>query len=332
MADLSTEYMGIQLENPLVFASSGLTNSVENVQHCEDAGAGAVVLKSMFEELIIAQSEKLERDLMKFEHPEAYDYVTGELGMRLGPKPYLEFIENVRNKVNIPVIASVNCISPKWWTSYAKDMESAGADGIELNISHFPKTADEQASDIEHRYIDIVQEVTRIISIPVAVKLGFYFTSLWNLADNIVSAGAKALVLFNRYYSIDVNIKDKTLVPSMAFSCPEDLQNPLRWTGFLSPKLNCDIAVSTGIHNSNSIIKTLMVGARVVQLCSILYKNGPEYLTELRDEVNSWLDRESFTSIAHIRSYVLNNADAPDVILKRLQYVKALEESSQYEF
>lgn len=332
MADLKTRYMGLSLDNPLVVASSGLTGSIEGIQRCSDAGAGAVVLKSMLEELIIANSENLDDDLIRSEHPEAYEYIRAQLGMQLGPRPYLKFIEDVKKHVSLPVIASVNCISSKWWVSYANSMESAGADAIELNISHFPGKSDEMSQDIEKRYADIVREVTENLSIPVAVKLGFYFTSLRNVLEEIVNAGARALVLFNRYYSVDVDINKNTIIPSMTLSSPQEMLVPLRWAGILSGSLKCDIAVTTGIHDSKSIIKMIMVGAAVVQLCSTLYKNGPQYLTNLREQINSWLDRKDYASVTDIRGLAVKNTEKTDILLKRLQYLKALEEASKYEY
>jgi len=331
MASLQTQYMGLNLKNPLIVSSSGITGSVNGIKNCEEAGAGAVVLKSMFEELIIAKSEDLERDLIQSEHPEAYEYIRAELGMQLGPHPYLRFIEDVRSKISVPVIASVNCITPKWWVPYAKDIESSGADGLELNISHFPLGRNETSSDIEKRYVDIVHEVTSKITIPVAVKIGFHFTSLAAVLEHIVAAGAKALVLFNRYYTVDVDIRKRCFVPAMTLSSPAEMNMPLRWTGLLAGKLNCDIAASTGIYDSEGIIKMLFAGATAVQICSTLYSNGPRYLTVLVDELNEWLDDEGFSSVKDIRGLALKCEEDREVLLKRLQYIRAIEESGKYE-
>jgi dihydroorotate dehydrogenase (fumarate) len=331
MADLKTNYMGIELSNPIVASSSGITGSVEGVQRCVDAGAGAVVLKSMFEELILAQSEGIEEDISSFEHPEALEYVRAEIGMRLGPLPYLEFIEEVRKKVAVPVIASVNCVTPQWWVPYARRIESAGASGLELNISHFPKcSVEEDSKEIEKRYIEIVQKVSESVSIPVAVKLGFYFTSLWNVIEDVVGAGAKALVLFNRYYAVDVDLDTKSIVPAVKLSSPAEILLPLRWIGLAAGKLDCDVAASTGIHDSDAVIKALLMGTTIVQVCSALYRNGPEYLGELREGLSSWLDEGGFNTVSDIRGLALENTKDEGALLNRLQYVKALEEASKY--
>ena len=331
MASLKTQYMGLNLKNPLIVSSSGITGSVNGVRKCEEAGAGAVVLKSMFEELIIAKSEDLDHDLIQSEHPEAYEYIRAELGMQLGPHSYLKFIGDVRSAVSLPVIASVNCITPKWWAPYAKDIESSGADGLELNISYFPLGKGETSSDIEKRYVDIVHAVTSQVTIPVAVKVGFYFTSLAGVLENLVAAGARALVLFNRYYTVDVDLKKRCFVPAMTLSSPVEMNMPLRWTGLLAGKLDCDIAASTGIHDSEGIIKMLFAGATAVQLCSTLYTNGPLYLSVLVDELNAWLDREGFSSVNDIRGLALRCEEDREVLLKRLQYIRAIEESQKYE-
>lgn len=331
MADLKTNYMGMELDNPIVVSSSGITGSVEGVKRCVDAGAGAVVLKSMFEELILAQSEGIEEDISSFEHPEALDYVRAEIGMRLGPLPYLEFIEEVRENVTAPVIASVNCVTPHWWVPYARRIESAGASGLELNISHFPRrTGEEDSSEIEKRYVEIVQKVSESVSIPVAVKMGFYFTSLWNVMEDVVRAGAKALVLFNRYYAVDVDLDTKSIVPAVKLSSPAEMLLPLRWVGLAAGKLDCDVAASTGIHDSDAVIKALLMGATVVQVCSALYRNGPEYLGGLRDGMSSWLDDGGYRTVSDIRGLALKNTKEEAALLNRLQYVKALEEASKY--
>jgi len=333
MAELKTRYMGLDLENPLVVSSSGITGSVDGVRRVADSGAGAVVLKSMFEELIITDSARLDEVLAESSHPEAYEYIRAKIGMRLGPKPYLELIEDVSTKISLPVIASVNCITPDWWVPYARQIESAGAAGLELNISHFPESNGEDPRDVEKRYVEIVHKVSDELTIPVAVKLGFYFTSLGNLMGQIVEAGAKALVLFNRYYSVDVDVDDKKIVHAMTFSSPEEMRIPLRWVGLLSDKLDCDFAAQTGIHDTESVVKMLMVGATAVQLCSVLYKRGLEHLDVLRTGLSTWLDEGGYTSVNDIRGLALKSDEGQESLLTRLQYVTALDEASTtYEY
>lgn len=332
MADLKTRYMGIDLDNPLIVSSSGITGRVSAIERCANAGVGAVVLKSMFEEVIAGEANELNEMLASSPaaHPEIYDYVRSDVGMQLGPLSYLEFIEKVRKKINLPVIASINCTSPRWWVPYARKIESAGADGLELNISHFPGSYRMDSKVLEQRYAEIVHEVSSAISIPVSAKIGFYFTSLGNVMEDMAAAGAKALVLFNRYHAIDVDLDKKCLVPAIKFSSPEELTLPLRWIGFAAQRLKCDVAASTGVHNTESIIKMLMVGATAVQVCSVLYRNGPGYIKDLLAELSSWLDDNGYSSIDEIRGLALKNSESDQALLTRVQYVKALEDASEF--
>ena len=335
MVDLKTRYMGIDLDNPLIVSSSGITGRVGSIERCANAGAGAVVLKSMFEEIIVAEAEDF-NDLITSSpsaHPEMYDYVRADVGMRLGPLSYLEFIEKTRKKVNIPVIASINCTSARWWVPYARKIESAGADGVELNISHFPGGSREESEVIEKQYAEIVHEVSSAISIPVSAKIGFYFTSLGNVMADMAAAGARALVLFNRYHAVDVDLESKSLVPAIKYSSPEEFTLPLRWIGFAAQNLSCDVSASTGVHDAETMLKMLMVGATTVQVCSTLYRNGPGYIKELLTELCSWLDENGYTSVDEIRGLALRNSQAEQALLTRMQYVKALEQASEmYKF
>jgi dihydroorotate dehydrogenase (fumarate) len=249
--------------------------------------------------------------------------------MHLGPLSYLEFIEKVRKKVTLPVIASINCTSSRWWVPYARRIESSGTDDLELNISHFPGSGREDSGTIEKQYAEIVHDVTSAISIPVSAKIGFYFTSLGDVMEDMVAAGAKALVLFNRYHATDVDLDNRRLVPGIKFSSPEELTLPLRWVGFAAQRLKCDIAASTGVHDTESILKMLMVGATAVQVCSTLYRNGPDHIKELLMGLSSWLDDNGYSSVDEIRGLALKDSGGEQALLTRLQYVKALEEASE---
>ena len=332
MADLKTTYMGIELDNPIIVSSSGITGSINGIKKCAEHGAAAVVLKSMFEEIIHTQSEKLDTEMLESIHTEAYDYVQSQIGMQMGTKPYLSFIKDAKKAVDIPVIASVNCTSPKWWVSYAKDIESAGADGIELNISHFPQSADETPADIEKKYADIVSEVTGRVSIPVAVKANYFFTSLWNVLSNLDAAGASALVLFNRFYTVDVDIHNKRLIPAIRFSCPNEMYLPLKWVALASEAFYCDIAASTGIHTAESIAKMIMAGASAVQICSVLYRHGTSYIGKLLKGLEELMDRECIGCIDDLKGLAIKNTSDSDQLLHRMQYIRALNEASKYEF
>lgn len=329
MANLTTTYLGLELNNPVMVSSSGLTGSIDGIKKSADNGAGAVILKSLFEEIIVAQNEELEQAIIQTEHPEAYGYIEAELGIQMGTKPYLRFIEDARKATDIPVIASVNCTSARWWVSYAKDLESAGAHALELNISHFPQQTGEEA--IEQRYADIVAEVTGRVDIPVAVKIGDSFTTLWDTLRKIADAGASGLVLFNRSYGIDIDLKSRQFVPAMSFSAPEEMVNTLRWVGLASDALFCDISASTGIHDAKSALKMIMAGATTVQVCSAIYKNGFGYLAEMIEDMDAWLEKECIASVEDLRGIAHKNTADEDVLLHRLQYLKALNEASKYE-
>jgi dihydroorotate dehydrogenase (fumarate) len=286
----------------------------------------------MFEELIVSRTEDLNLEMLRTEHPEAYEYVRAEIGMRLGPVPYLKFIEDVRRQVSIPVIASVNCVSSRWWAPYVTDLESAGASAIELNISHFPQGGDRDIRDIEKLYSRIAEDVCSRVTVPVAVKIGPHFTSIGDMVREIAAAGAKGIVLFNRYYTVDVDIAAKRFVPAVTFSSPTELFEVIRWIGLLAGTVPCDFAASTGIHDAAGVIRALMAGATVACLCSVLYRNGPEYLADLRSGLDSWLDSNGYASVADIRGLAACDKGTADVLLHRLQYIKSLEEAEKYKY
>ncbi len=332
MADLKTTYMGLNLDNPLVVSSSGITGSLDGIKSCADHGAGAVVLKSMFEEIIHTQSEELDTSMLESIHTEAYDYVQSQIGMQMGTKPYLSFIEDAKKAVNIPVIASVNCTSPKWWASYAKDIESAGADGLELNISHFPQHDSESTADIEQQYADIVSAVAGHTSIPLAVKVSSFFTSLRDVLSSLEQAGADALVLFNRFYTVDIDIHNKRIIPAIRFSHSNEMYLPLKWVALASGTLKCDIAASTGVHDAESMAKMILAGASAVQVCSVLYKHGAAYIEKLLKGLDRLMEQECVGCIADLKGLALRNTPDSDNLLHRMQYIRALNEASKYEF
>ena len=274
MANLETKYMGISLKNPLIAASSGLTNSVEKIKELEAAGAAAVVLKSIFEEQINNEvSHLINKDPQNL-YPEAEDYIWNYTRNNSITR-HIELVKEVKKQVSIPVIASVNCISDNEWMAFAKDFEQAGADALELNLFVVPTERKKSSDEIEQLYIDVLSKVKKLVKIPVSVKMGFYFTNLVSMADRLVGAGANGLVLFNRFYEPDINIEKLEIVPSEIFSSPADIRRSLRWVGILSAAVpNLQIAASTGIHDGEAVIKQLLAGAQVTQLCSTLYING----------------------------------------------------------
>lgn len=321
--DLSTKYMGLHLRNPLIVASCSLVNSSESVRRCADAEAGAIVLKSLFEEQIQAETEDLEQHSWLSGHPEAFEYVS-KMGMALGPRKYLKLIEKAKSEVAIPIIASLNCISPKWWTDYAKQIAGAGADALELNISVMPSDPNRSSKDIEHLYFKIFEEVKWRIEIPIAVKIGPYFTSMARMAHEFSRRGASALVLFNRFYQLDIDIEKLELSPGYRFSSPDEMNLTLRWIALLTGRVNCDLAASTGVHDGAGVIKQLLAGASTVQICSTLYLNGVEQIGRILRQMETWMKKHGFDSLDQIRGKLSQmQSDRPE-LYERLQYIKAL--------
>jgi len=321
MADLSTEYMGFSLRNPLVVASSSLTKSADGVRKCADAGAGAVVLKSLFEEQIAAEAEDMEEHLWLYGHTEAFEYVS-KMAMPLGPRDYLKLIEEAKAAVSIPVIASLNCISPRWWADFAKQIEAAGADGLELNISVMPSDPARTATDIEKIYVDIVDSLKGGVRIPIAVKIGPYFTSVARMAGELSEHGVSALVLFNRFYQIDIDVDRIEVVPGIRFSSPDEISLPLRWIALLSGSVGCDLAASTGVHDGAGFVKQLLAGATAVQVCSALYEHGIEHIGKIIEDAETWMKGHDFEKVGDFRGKLSRQVTERPELYERLQYIK----------
>jgi dihydroorotate dehydrogenase (fumarate) len=323
MSNLETTYLGLKLKNPLVAASSGLTSSVEKIVELEKAGIGAVVLKSIFEEQINGEvSSMLSKDAQNSGYPEAEDYIKGYLRDNT-IKNHIELIENVKRSVNIPVIASVNCISGEEWTTFSKDFQDAGADAIELNIFYIPTNRHEKPGVVEQLYIDVLKKVKMHVSIPVAVKFGIYHSNILGMAEKLKANGASGVVLFNRFYEPDINIETLELTSSEVFSSPADIRRSLRWVGMVSSDVtHLDIAASTGIHDSNAVIKQLLAGAQVAQLCSTLYLNGVKVVPEMLSGISNFMKKWNFKKIDDFRGR-LSYKNIPDPMLyERSQFMK----------
>lgn len=322
MTNLETKYMELTLKNPIVVASSGLTNSVEKIKELEAAGAAAVVLKSIFEEQINNEVSHLINKDAQNQYPEAEDYIWNYTRNNSITK-HLELIREARQAVSIPIIASINCISGKEWTSFAHEFEQAGADALELNLFALPTQRQQTSEEVEQLYIDIVTKVKKQVKIPVSVKIGFYFTNLVALADKLQGAGASGIVLFNRFYEPDIDINKLEIVASEVFSSPADMRRSLRWTGIVStmvPKL--PVAASTGIHDSEGIIKQLLAGAHVTQLCSTLYINGAQQIAGMLSDLQTFMQKWNFKTIEDFRGR-LSYKNIPDPQLyERAQFMK----------
>ena len=322
MANLSTSYMGLTLRSPIIAGSSGLTNSIENIQKIYDSGAGALVLKSLFEEQINNLINKtFHQNPDNYSYPEAMDYIshytrTNDL------ENYLNLIREAKSKVDIPVIASINCVSSSEWVTFARNIQDAGADALELNIFILPSDPRKKSEHHEQVYFEILQSVMKSIKIPVAAKISYYFSGLTNMALQLSWTGIKGLVLFNRFYSPDIDIDKFEVTTGNVFSTPGENTLTLRWVALLADKIQCDIAASTGIHDGKSAIKQLLAGAKAVQVASVLYQKGIEQIAVMNNEIGTWMDKHEFSATKDfIGKMSLKEVDNP-AAYERVQFMK----------
>jgi dihydroorotate dehydrogenase (fumarate) len=323
MIDLSTHYMGLSLKNPIIVASSTLVQNLPGVIEAEKAGAGAVVLRSLFEELI-RENIKDQQSSLYSGHPEEYDYIISELNLQYGPKNYLELIRKAKAHTNIPIIASINCTTPKWWLNYARQIEIAGADALELNLSLMPTDPGKSSLDIEQEFLSVIRVAKQNIAIPIAVKIGPYFTSLSRFANQICGIGVKALVLFNRFYQFDIDIENNEISGANWYSTPNEMSLSLRWIALLYQRVNCDLCATTGIHDITGVIKQILAGATALEIASAIYIHGFAVIQELLSELDRWMQKRQYKSINDFRGKLsLSKTDNPEVY-ERLQYIKAL--------
>ena len=321
--DLSTTYMGLKLKNPVIVASSGLSKSVDGIRKLADAGAGAIVIKSLFEEQIMAETNEIEKYIDLGSHTEALDYIRN-YGNQHSADEYLNLIKEAKKVVSIPIIASLNCISSKGWVEYAKKLEKSGADGLELNIAFTTNDPKTDSKNVESLYFDIVDEITKQISIPVAIKLGSYFSSLSHFTQGLSWRGVKGIVLFNRFFQMDFDIDKMELVSGSRFSSPNEISLPLYWISLLSSTIECDFSASTGIHDGEGAIKLLLAGAQTVQLCTTLYQNKLTRIGEILEDIEVWMKKYNFESLNSFRGKLSRNESDHPEKFDRLQYIKAI--------
>lgn len=297
MVNLEVSYMGLKLKNPIIVGSSGLTNSVENIIEIAKHGAGAVVLKSLFEEQIKhAASSTIVQNEFGNAYPEAEDYIRNYTREK-DVSNYLKLIEESKKAVDIPIIASINCISDTEWITFAKQIESAGADALELNVFVLPSDPDRDASQNEAVYFDIVKKILEVVKIPIALKISYYFSSLAKTVTKLSWTGVKGIVLFNRFFSPDIDIENLEVKTTNVFSTPSDLAISLRWIAMMSKHVSCDLAASTGVHDGKALIKQLLAGARAVQIASVLYKKGFKEIGLMLETLENWMERKNYTRI-----------------------------------
>ncbi len=326
MADLTTTYLGLTLKNPLVASASPLSKKIEGVKRLEDAGIGAVVMYSLFEEQIVHESHALDHYLTRGSESfaEALTYFPDLERYNIGPESYLELIYRIKKAVSIPVIGSLNGISTGGWINYAKRIEEAGADALELNIYYVPTDPKLTSQELEATYVQLVRDVRNQIKIPLAVKLSPYFTALPNVAAQLAEAGANGLVLFNRFYQPDLDIESLDVVPNLVLSTSDELRLPLRWVAILYGRIKADLALSSGVHTARDVVKALMAGANVAMTTSELLAKGIGRATEILTDLNNWLDEFEYTSVRQMIGSMSQQAVAEPAAFERANYMKAL--------
>lgn len=327
MADISTTYLGLKLKSPIIAASSGLTNSIEDLKKIESAGAGAIVLKSLFEEEIVTEMERQMHKMHSenYLYPETMDYYE-QYDVEDTLTNYLKLIADAKKETKIPIIASINCISSHNWPYFAKSLQDAGADALELNIFALPSDFDRDSIEHEKTYFDIIETVLKEVNIPVSIKISHYFSNLAGMISKLSQTGIAGLVLFNRFYSPDIDVENLEVIPTHIFSEDKEYVLPLRWVAITAGKVKCDLSATTGIHESKTVIKMLLAGAQTVQIASTLYKNGIETIERYNHEIEKWMDRKDFKKINDFRGTLSqNNARNPAGYL-RVQFMKHFSE------
>ena len=323
MPDLSTSYLGLQLKNPIIVGSSGLTDSVEKIKNLEDMGAAAIVLKSLFEEEIIMEMEETIHTMTNrnFVFPETMDYMETIVKEDLLLN-YLELIADAKKAVAIPIIASINCVSSQKWTYFAKEIEKAGADALELNLFFLPSDNQRGEKEIMEATFDIISKVKGIVRIPVALKISAFQSNLIRYVEHIDQSGVEGIVLFNRSWLPDIDINHLVMSSGFVLSSPSDLGNTLRWVSILAGRVNCDIAASTGIHDGAGLIKQLLAGAQVCQLVSTLYINETSHILKMTEELSKWMEAHDFESINDFRNRLGQSNSGNPAAWERVQFMK----------
>lgn len=326
--DLSTTYMGLKLKNPLVPSASPLSSSLDKSRQLEDAGASALVMYSLFEEQIAHDARELDHVLTTYSeaYAEALDYFPEpEAYNNLEAEEYLDQIRKLKEALEIPVIASLNGVSAGGWMHFAKEMEKAGADGLELNIYYMATDPAMTAQQVEENYINDIKAVKQEVGIPVAVKVGPYFSAFANMAIRMCDAGADALVMFNRFYQPDINLEELEVEPSLALSGSFEKRLPMRWIAILYGQLHCSMAATTGVHTSEDVAKMLLCGADVAMMASALLKNGTGYLAEVLDDLQKWMFEYGYESVEQMKGSMSYQNVAEPAAFERANYLKILQ-------
>jgi dihydroorotate dehydrogenase (fumarate) len=322
MTNLSTTYLGLSLRNPLIVGSSGLTHNLDNLLTIEDKGAGAVVLKSLFEEQIKQEIRKVfSFEDMQGAYTEADDYIRN-YSRQQTITDYLELIQNAKSRVSMPIIASINCISAHEWPAFAQEIEKAGADALELNVFVLPSDIDKPGAEYEAIYFDVIANVKKLINIPIALKISYQFSGMAELIKRLSWTEVDGFVLFNRFFNPDIDIDKFAVKPGNLYSTPEEISISLRWIAILADRIQADLCASTGIHNGEGAIKQLLAGAKAVQVCSTLYKNGFDRIPVILNDINLWMEKQSFENVSDFRGKMSFKKTENPSVYQRVQFMK----------
>jgi dihydroorotate dehydrogenase (fumarate) len=325
--NMTTRYMGLRLKNPLVASASPLSESLDGIRRLEDNGAAAVVMFSLFEEQITHDSAVLEH-FMKLgteSFGEALSYFPEIHDYDVGPRQYLDLIRKATEAVDIPIIASLNGVTERGWVTFAREMQDAGASGIELNVYYIPAETFKSGAEVEQQYVDVLSAVKASVSIPVAIKVGPYFSSFADMACQLEEAGADALVLFNRFYQPDFDIESRTVAPAIALSTPSEIRLPLLWISLLYGRVSASLAATTGVHGPVEAIKYLMAGADVVMSTAALLQQGPPFFARLLADMTTWMEQKGYTSVSQMRGSMSQQSVMDSSAFVRGNYIKVLD-------
>jgi dihydroorotate dehydrogenase (fumarate) len=327
MANISTRFFGLDLKSPVIAASSSMTGHAEQALKLAHAGAGAVVLKSIFEEEIYheLQEELSLRDNFHTdpEYLDYFDYVIKEDNIR----KYLKLISDVKTGTDVPVVASINCVTSSDWVLFARKIEEAGADALELNMFIAPSDVTKTSECNEQFYFETISKILQVVKIPVSIKIGPYFSNLAGMVHKLSATGIVGITIFNRFYNPDIDVQSQTVVVADVLSSPEDYILPLRWTGLLSGLISCEMAATTGIHSAETALKFLLAGASAVQVASVIYKEGPAAITRMNDEISAWMDQKGYTQLSDFKGSLSQSASSAQA-WERVQFMKYFGEKT----
>ena len=327
MMDTRTTYLGMELKHPIMPSASPLSRSTDTIRRLEENGAAAVVMHSLFEEQVTLESEQLDHYLSYFTDAfaEALTWYPEQQDYRIGPEEYLEHIRKAKEAVDIPIVGSLNGISTGGWIRYAEEIEQAGADALELNVYYIPTDPEMAPADVEDLAVGVLGAVKKTVSIPVAIKLNPYYSSLPHLVQRLVEAGADGLVLFNRFYQPDFDLEAFDVVPSLTFSRSEDMRLPLRWVAILHGRVAADLAITSGVHTHLDVVKGLMAGARVTMMASELLANGVGRIQTILDAVVAWMEEHDYESVAQMQGSMSQQNVADPAAFERANYMQVLQ-------